>query len=57
MKTWTAPNLTELEIRLTSKNPGKVERMTTWGPGDWLSSTYAANDPTIPDDSGAGFAS
>ena len=48
MNTWTTPTLTELDIRLTAKSPGTVERIATWGPGDWLNSTYAADIPSPP---------
>ena len=49
MKIWIAPTLSELDIRLTAKNPGNVERIASWGPtGDWLTSTYAQDTPTPP---------
>ena len=49
MKTWISPTLSELEIRLTAKNPGNVERIASWGTsGDWLTSTYAQDTPTPP---------
>ena len=57
MKTWTAPNLTELDVRLTEKTPGKVERIAAWGSGEWLNSTYAANDSPIPGPSDPSLAS
>jgi hypothetical protein len=48
MMTWTAPDLTELDIQLTAKAPGQVERVASWGTGEWLSSTYAQDTPTPP---------
>lgn len=46
MKTWTAPKLTELDVRLTAKQPGLVERLASPGPGTWYPSTYPASNPT-----------
>ena len=48
MMTWTAPDLTELDIQLTAKAPGQVERLASWGNGEWLTSTYAQDTPTPP---------
>lgn len=48
MKLWISPMLTELDIRLTAKDPGNVERIASWGTGDWLTSTYAQDTPTPP---------
>ena len=49
MLEWTAPELTELNIQLTAKNPGKVERLASWGVGgSWLVSTYAQDIPSPP---------
>ena len=48
MKIWISPTLSEQDIRLTAKSPGNVERLTSWGTGDWLNSTYAQDTPTPP---------
>lgn len=49
MLEWTAPKLTELNIQLTAKQPGKVERLASWGiGGNWLVSTYAQDVPSSP---------
>ena len=48
MNTWIPPTLCELDVRLTAKSPGNVERLTSWGSGEWLTSTYAQDTPTPP---------
>ena len=48
MNTWITPSLTELDVRLTAKAPGTVERLASWGSGDWMHSTYAQDIPTPP---------
>ena len=49
MEEWTAPKLSELNIQLTAKQPGNVERLVSWGTsGDWLVSTYAQDVPSPP---------
>lgn len=48
MNVWITPSLTELDVRLTAKAPGQVERIASWGSGDWLTSTYAQDTPNPP---------
>ena len=48
MNTWIPPTLCELDVQLTAKAPGNVERLASWGSGDWLTSTYAQDLPTSP---------
>ena len=48
MNTWIPPTLCELDVQLTAKAPGNVERLASWGAGEWLTSTYAQDTPTPP---------
>lgn len=51
MKTWTAPEVQEMDVRLTAKGPGTVEQNAYYEDG-WIPATFNSATHEWNDESG-----